>query len=90
MARETHDCDQCQHWSEGFLSDGGDHQLVTAGECRRTLKGVVIPGCGPMGDYTVVCRLGRRPRFTAPRSESDISWGWRRRCSDFLPVPEAE
>jgi len=37
---------------------------------------------------TIYCGKGHKPRFYQPRNELDQDWGWKRRCSDFLPSYE--
>jgi hypothetical protein len=32
----------------------------------------------------LACLRGHKPRFYPPRDMRDVSWGWKRRCSDFL------
>jgi len=36
-----------------------------------------------------LCACGHRPRFYTPRSPMPLphEWGWKRRCTDFKPIP---
>jgi len=41
---------------------------------------------------TLICAMLHKPRFYAPVYWLKDSWGWKRKCEDFLeqPVPEPE
>jgi hypothetical protein len=40
--------------------------------------------------YALACVKKHRPRFISPKSPMPLpnEWGWKRRCSDFEPIPE--
>lgn len=35
-------------------------------------------------DIRLVCTVGHRPKFFAPRFEMDHIWGYKRKCDDFI------
>ena len=71
-AMKAKQCDECRHFYIGAASRVPENLIVTKELCA-------FPGC-------VACLRGHCPRFYVPQSETDDTWGWKRRCDDFKEV----